>query len=67
MTAGSKPPSRQLIWGGLAARCSMCGWEGTYQRGVVVHSLPIGELANAIRSEYELHKCEDYPAETQWP
>jgi uncharacterized protein (DUF983 family) len=61
MTASSKPPSPQLIWGGLAARCSKCGWKRIYQLGAVHHQLPVGDLAHAIHAEFDGHKCEDFP------
>jgi hypothetical protein len=67
MTELSKAPSRQLMWGGLVARCSECGWTRTYQPGVVVHKLPNAELAEAIRSEHEIHKCDEFLVQTQRP
>jgi hypothetical protein len=65
--ASSKQPGRQLIWGGLGARCSMCGWTRIYQPGAKSHQLPSADRAKAIRSEYEIHKCEDSSADPQPP
>lgn len=67
MTASPNQPGRQLIWGGLAARCSMCDWTRTYQPGAIRHQLPGGDRAKAIHSEFERHRCEAYGAAGQRP
>lgn len=61
MTEPSEPPSRHLVWSGLAAGCSMCGWTRNYHPGLVVHRLPNVEVEKAIRSEYVDHKCGEFP------
>lgn len=52
---------RVLIWSGLAARCSMCGWRRIYEEGAVTHKLPNAELSKTIHKEYVLHNCKDFP------
>lgn len=64
MIGASKPPPRQLIWGGLAARCSACGWTTIYQPGQVAHGFPDAERSHVIHTDYERHRCEDFPAPT---
>ncbi len=62
MTASPKPPSRHLAWGGLAARCSECGWTRIYRPGAVAHQFPDRAVSDAIHAEFGKHKCEDFPA-----
>jgi hypothetical protein len=57
----SKERGRELIWYGLGARCSLCDWTRPYGTGTKTHQLPAPDLARAIRFEYEIHKCEDFP------
>jgi hypothetical protein len=57
--ADGKPKKRELLWGGLAARCSTCSWKRVYDPNACKHHLPNDELANIIRSEFEHHKCQD--------
>lgn len=63
MILSPEPPSRELIWGGLGAACSTCGWTRLYQLGGTAHHLPPAELAKTIRSDYEIHRCEDFLGE----
>lgn len=53
---------RQLIWGGFAARCSVCQWQRNYNISVSVHRLPDEELSEVIRGEFAHHTCENFPA-----
>lgn len=55
------PGKRHLIWGGLSALCSDCGWKRTYDRGAVAHKLPDTELSLAISAEFENHDCKGFP------
>lgn len=52
---------RQLIWGGLDARCSNCGWTTAYQKGATVHRLPDADRETAICFEFQSHNCEEFP------
>lgn len=58
---GERTIGREMIWGGLAARCSDCGWTRVYEPGAVTHRLPEGELSEAISAEFSTHNCEDFP------
>lgn len=51
-------PERLLVWGGLAAKCSECGWERVYRPGSSLHQLPGGDLAEAVKKEFDAHVCE---------
>ena len=53
---------RELIWGGLFARCSNCGWKRIYRPEMTAHRLPDAELSKVISLEFEKHRCEDPPA-----
>ena len=54
------PPKRQLIWGGLAARCSDCGWNRVYEPRKSVHRLPVVDLASEVQKEFYAHTCEKF-------
>jgi hypothetical protein len=49
----------ELIWGGLAARCSVCTWTRAYGNNSGVHRLPDEELSELIRQEFLKHRCEE--------
>jgi hypothetical protein len=59
----SEAPARakipELIWGGLAARCSACAWTRVYGDNFGVHRLPGEELSEVIRQEFLMHRCEE--------
>lgn len=52
--------SRSIIWGGLTARCSDCGWTRVYEPGSSVHRLPAGDLSDTIKGEFQTHQCEAF-------
>jgi|SRR5580692_1125637 len=51
--------SRELVWGGLAAGCSKCGWERCYDPTATVHKLPTEEVSQITRDEFRAHRCEE--------
>lgn len=51
---------RELLWGGLAARCSGCGWQRTYDPKATVHKLPTEEVSEITREEFLAHRCEEF-------
>jgi hypothetical protein len=61
MMLSQEPRKRELVWSGLAALCSLCGWRRVYQPGATVHRIPDEQLSNVIRGEFTLHRCDDFP------
>ena len=58
--AEGKSRKRDLVWGGLAARCSACVWQRVYDPNARKHQLPTDELSETVRREFENHKCQDH-------
>jgi hypothetical protein len=56
----SKQKSRELLWGGLAARCSNCAWERPYNRTETSHQFPTEDASEIIRAEFQAHECEQF-------
>lgn len=54
------PPERQLIWSGLAARCSVCSWTRVYDPNVREHRMPDEKLTEIVRAEFTDHKCQGF-------
>jgi hypothetical protein len=59
------PEERHVVWGGLAAGCSICSWKRAYDPTAKAHQMPREELSERIREEFRNHKCEDFPKSGQ--
>jgi hypothetical protein len=55
--ATAKKP--ELIWGGLAARCSVCPWTRGFGNDSGVHRQPDEELSEVIQQEFLRHRCDE--------
>jgi hypothetical protein len=58
--AEGRPKKRELVWSGLAARCSGCRWQRVYDPKASKHHMPNDGLSEIIRREFEDHNCQDY-------
>jgi hypothetical protein len=61
--ASAMSKERQLLWGGLAARCSACSWTSVYDGDGRTHRLPDEEVSKIIRAEFSKHDCADFSNE----
>jgi len=58
--AEGKSRKRELVWGGLAARCSASTWQRVYDPNARKHQMPNDELSKTVRREFDNHKCQDH-------